>query len=136
MSPDETWQGEKGRYWAEHADWFTRMLAEFGDALIEGADLQPGERVLDVGCGNGDVTVAAAEAVGPDGSVVGVDLSPDELDVAAARAADRGLSNVELRRADAAATNWDRRPSTCWSAGSASCSSTTPSPPSPTSTGS
>jgi SAM-dependent methyltransferase len=103
LSPDETWQGEKGRYWAEHADWFTRMLAEFGDALIEGTDLQPGERVLDVGCGNGDVTVAAAEAVGPDGSVVGVDLSTDELDVAAGRAAHRGLSNVELRRADAAA---------------------------------
>ncbi len=97
----EGWAGEKGRFWAEHADWFSRMLADFGDAVIDGAELGEGERVLDVGCGGGDLSLAAAREVGPTGSVLGVDISADELEVARQRARDRGLSNVEFRVADA-----------------------------------
>jgi SAM-dependent methyltransferase len=95
------WAGEKGRFWAEHADRFSRMLADFGTAVIDAADLATGERVLDVGCGGGDVALAAAQAVGPDGAVLGVDLSAEELDVARVRAAQRGVDNVEFREADA-----------------------------------
>lgn len=43
------------------------------------AGIRPGMRVLDMGCGAGDVTFVAADLVGPDGSVVGVDHSPDAL---------------------------------------------------------
>lgn len=95
------WAGEKGRFWAEHADWFSTLFHEFETALVSGAAFAAGERVLDVGCGGGDVALAAAEAVGPTGSVLGVDLSADELDVARVRAAQRGLDNVEFREADA-----------------------------------
>ena len=81
------WAGEKGRFWAEHADWFSALLADFIPTVVEGAAFGPGERVLDVGCGGGDLSMAAAGAVGPGGSVLGVDLSADELDVARVRAA-------------------------------------------------
>lgn len=51
-------------------------------ALIEAADLRPGERVLDVACGTGIVTRLAADRVGPDGSVAGLDPNPAMLAVA------------------------------------------------------
>ena len=50
--------------------------------LVDLAHLRPGERVLDVGCGTGIVARLAADRVGPDGSVAGVDLSPGMLEVA------------------------------------------------------
>jgi ubiquinone/menaquinone biosynthesis C-methylase UbiE len=51
------------------------MLAPINDLLIERANIQRGERILDVGCGCGATTIAAAERGGPDGSVLGIDVS-------------------------------------------------------------
>ncbi len=68
--------------------------------LLRTADLQPGERVLDVACGTGIITRAAAEAVGPAGSVCGIDVAPDMLEVARSIAAEGPA--IDWREADAA----------------------------------
>ena len=53
------------------------------DDLLSAARLRSGERVVDVACGTGIIARLAAERVGPDGSVVGVDVAPDMIEVAA-----------------------------------------------------
>jgi arsenite methyltransferase len=59
--------------------------------------LQPGERVVDVGCGAGIDSLIAARMVGPDGYVIGVDMTPAMLAKARRAAEEAGLTNVEFR---------------------------------------
>ncbi len=72
----------------------------FGRRTVERLRLAPGERVLDVCSGTGASALPAAELVGPEGSVVAVDLAETILDAARAKAAARGLGNVEFRVGD------------------------------------
>ena len=65
----------------------------------EALGAQPGERILDVGCGPGFYVSELLDEVGPEGSVVGVDGSPAMIPVAQARAA--GHDNVDFHQADA-----------------------------------
>jgi ubiquinone/menaquinone biosynthesis C-methylase UbiE len=69
--------------------------------LVEQAELEPGQSVLDVATGTGAVLLPAAERVGPAGRVVGVDLSEGMLARAAQRVQERALTNVRLERMDA-----------------------------------
>jgi ubiquinone/menaquinone biosynthesis C-methylase UbiE len=64
---------------------------------------RPGETILDVGCGTGADAIELAAAVGPGGSVIGVDHNPALLDEARRRVADAGVTNVDLRVGDATA---------------------------------
>jgi ubiquinone/menaquinone biosynthesis C-methylase UbiE len=59
--------------------------------------MSPGMRVLDLGCGAGDVSMLAAELVGPSGSVVGIDRDPDVIALASRRARTAGLEQVIFR---------------------------------------
>jgi SAM-dependent methyltransferase len=68
--------------------------------ILAEAGIRPGMRVLDLGCGAGDVAFVAAGLVGPDGSVVGVDRSPDALARARLRAGQRGLAQVQFVQGD------------------------------------
>ena len=72
-------------------------FASVVDSVLRRADLKPGERVLDLGTGTGSVAMRAAALVGPAGSVIGVDISPDMLALARRRLVEAGHSNVELR---------------------------------------
>jgi cyclopropane fatty-acyl-phospholipid synthase-like methyltransferase len=66
--------------------------------VLRGAGLAPGMHVLDVGCGVGDVSMLAATMVGAAGSVLGMDRSPESLDVARRRAAAAGHRSCVSRR--------------------------------------
>ncbi|MFN8515777.1 MAG: class I SAM-dependent methyltransferase [Chloroflexia bacterium] len=71
----------------------------FGDMtahIFQLAGLGAGMRVLDIGCGAGDVAFLAASMVGPAGEVIGVDRSPDAVALATRRAAEGGLTNVRF----------------------------------------
>ena len=77
------------------------QLAGAQDALVARASLVPGERVLDVACGTGIISFAAAEAVGALGAVVGVDLSGGMVEAARLRSEKRTMSNTTFARMDA-----------------------------------
>ncbi|MEM8578924.1 MAG: methyltransferase domain-containing protein [Pseudomonadota bacterium] len=85
--------------WVDHQAAMDGVLAPVLDALLARADLQPGWDVLDIGCGTGASTLAAAQAVGPAGSVTGLDISPALLGLARDRT--EGLPNVTLIEGDA-----------------------------------
>jgi SAM-dependent methyltransferase len=68
--------------------------------LLDALALQAGERVLDVGCGGGKTTIAAAQAVGPTGTAIGADISKPLSELAAQRAAEAHVNNVMFRVAD------------------------------------
>ncbi len=70
--------------------------------LLKIAGLEAGMRVLDMGCGAGDVSFLVAELVGPAGSVMGIDRAPEAIAAARARATVRGLDHVTFQRADIA----------------------------------
>jgi len=75
------------------------------DGLFTRADLQPGEHVLDIGCGTGASTLQAAQRVGREGFVLGADISPTMLTHAKTRS--KGMENVAFTVADAAEHAFD-----------------------------
>jgi 2-polyprenyl-3-methyl-5-hydroxy-6-metoxy-1,4-benzoquinol methylase len=66
------------------------------EQLLRLAGIRPGMRILDVGCGAGDVTLTAARIAGTSGSVLGVDADADILTVARQRVADAGIRNASF----------------------------------------
>lgn len=69
--------------------------------LLEHAQLQKGEQVLDIACGTGLVTMRAAAAVGQAGRVVATDISEGMVELAGQTAKERGFENVSFKRMDA-----------------------------------
>ena len=99
-----------GRAWAEDLG-YPPELANVPDAAVESfagvanpwtmGRLEPGERVLDLGSGAGTDSLVAAQMVGEDGSVTGVDMTPEMLAKARQAAAEMGVRNVEFVEAEA-----------------------------------
>ena len=75
------------------------MLRRVTERLLRNAGIEAGMRVLDLGCGAGDVSMLAAELVGPEGSVVGIDRSQEVLSVAKERARECGLRQISFVQA-------------------------------------
>jgi demethylmenaquinone methyltransferase/2-methoxy-6-polyprenyl-1,4-benzoquinol methylase/phosphoethanolamine N-methyltransferase len=81
---------------ANHYDTVVRLLTLGRDRAIrqmtaEMAQIQPGDSVLDVGCGTGDLTLVAKAWAGPTGSVYGIDAAPEMIAVARRKAAQAGV---------------------------------------------
>jgi ubiquinone/menaquinone biosynthesis C-methylase UbiE len=68
-------------------------------AIIRNADIQPGMKVLDVGCGPGRLAIPAAEEVGTDGEVLAIDIQPKMLRRAQERAGAASVSNIRFQQA-------------------------------------
>ena len=87
-------------HWRTHAAYADARAAAITSELLERAEVGPGDHVLELACGAGGTGLAAAEAVGPTGSVVLSDLVPEMVEIAADRAAALGLSQVSARVLD------------------------------------
>ena len=101
------WSGEGGAIWLERDARIESRLKPLGDHALAAAAARPGERALDIGCGLGHATLALARAVGPEGQVLGADLSPDMIAEASRRAASAGLAQARFVAADASAHAFD-----------------------------
>jgi ubiquinone/menaquinone biosynthesis C-methylase UbiE len=84
-----------------------QLYNDYTEHALQLAGLRPGMRVLDVGCGPGDVSFIAARLVGPTGSVLGVDAAPEMIELARARASEQGLSAVHFKQAEIDAITLD-----------------------------
>jgi SAM-dependent methyltransferase len=91
------WDGEHGAYWAEHAATYNASIARYQPALLATIAAQPGERILDVGCGSGELAIDVVRGT-PGATALGVDLSAAQLEVARQHAG--GLA-VTFEQADA-----------------------------------
>jgi SAM-dependent methyltransferase len=101
------WETDGPRQYQQFGDTNEALIGPFGQAMLDAAQLRPGERVLDVGCGFGTSTLEAAERVAPSGRVVGVDISAAMLQPARQRIASAGVDNIELLNADAQAYDFE-----------------------------
>jgi ubiquinone/menaquinone biosynthesis C-methylase UbiE len=77
-----------------------RALAPATERFLRDAGIVSGMRVLDIGCGMGDVTMLVAQLVGDAGSVVSIDINQPSLDTARRRASAMGIANATFHRAD------------------------------------
>jgi SAM-dependent methyltransferase len=108
--PDTDFIFPTGRAWAEDLG-YPEELASVPEAAVasfagvanpwELGRLEPGDRVLDLGCGAGTDTLVAAQMVGPEGWVIGIDMTLEMLAKARRAADELGPENVELVEADA-----------------------------------
>ena len=86
-------------HWASEYDIFSGLLGMGSNGpnsrmVIELAKVKPGDRVLDVGCGTGSLTLTAQSYAGPSGKVFGIDAAPEMIEVAKKKASRSGLEVV------------------------------------------
>ena len=99
------WNGPGGQRWADRQQSQDVLLAPIADLLIDRARAKAGERIVDVGCGSGAISVALAQMVGPSGHVLGIDISGPML-ARARQTAPAGLP-VDFVLADATVYPFD-----------------------------
>lgn len=101
------WNGNGGDIWVARQEHTDITLAPVTNALLVFAAPRAGDRVVDIGCGCGAPTLEFARAVGPSGSVAGLDISGPMLEEGKRRASAAGIANVDWRQADPATAALD-----------------------------
>ncbi|MET8429182.1 class I SAM-dependent methyltransferase [Nocardia sp. NPDC004860] len=96
----DAWNGYEGEHWAGNHDRYDAVNHGFNEPLLTAARISAGDHVLDIGCGNGQLTRAAARRAGT-GSATGIDLSGPMLTRARTLAAAEVVPNVTFERGDA-----------------------------------
>jgi SAM-dependent methyltransferase len=95
------WNEPGGTAWTLWQERMDLQLASLGRAVIEAVAPRDGDRVLDIGCGCGDLTLQVAGLVGPSGQATGVDISAPMLTRARERATQSGLARTQFLEVDA-----------------------------------
>lgn len=95
------WNAAAGETWVALQDQLDAQIAPLGRRAIDALAPQTGERIVDIGCGCGQTSLQLAEATGPHGRVLGLDVSRPMLAVARARAAALPAGEVDFREGDA-----------------------------------
>ncbi|TMG90957.1 MAG: methyltransferase domain-containing protein [Betaproteobacteria bacterium] len=95
------WNGALGERWVAMRQEIDRLVVPFGNAALEAAAPQPGERAIDIGCGCGDTAIEIARMVGAAGAVLGIDVSQPMLAVARSRGALANCAHLTFRDGDA-----------------------------------
>lgn len=105
----EAWDGVLFDRFVQFREIVTDGLGAHGEAALAAHRPEPGNRVLDIGCGFGDTSRRIAGLVGDSGSVLGVDVAPRFIKAAREEAERAGLGNVDFLVADVQATSFDGR---------------------------
>lgn len=105
----EAWDGPLFERFVQFRHVIVDGLARYGEEALRLHPPAPAARVLDVGCGFGDMTQQLASLVGPDGSVLGVDASPRFVEAATQEAQEAGVDNARFAVADVEVTDFDER---------------------------
>jgi len=105
------WSDQAGPLWVAQMKMMDAALAPVLDLLLKNAQIAPGERVLDIGCGAGTSTLAAAAAAGPKGDAQGFDISDTLLTLARQRA--DGQANVSFAHGDAQTHRFETAKTNC-----------------------
>jgi SAM-dependent methyltransferase len=87
--------------WADEHDFLHDATKDVADALVAGVEAQPGQTILELAAGTGDVGFAVAEALGDDGKLIQTDFAPAMVETERRLAADAGLTNIDHRVLDA-----------------------------------
>lgn len=105
----QAWDGPLFERFVRFRHIVTTGLGAHGEAALRLVAPQPGQRVLDVGCGFGDTTQTIASLVGPEGEALGVDAAANFVEAAQREATEAGVANVRFAVVDVETASFGER---------------------------